>query len=375
MGPVYYKYHGLQLKSTFKIFLTSVAIAGIVFTLSISTTIYIKHDLDNQAEHEFALVCNEIKTKIYSRLNTQSLLLQSCASFISVSDTITRNDWKLFIENSKIFQNLYGYQGLAFNIIIPKEKLKQHDNYFSKTGTTNHSVSPTDEQDTYTSIVYIEPYSKENIKAIGYDTYSEPIRRRAMEYARDFNLTTLTEKLTLVQETQINKQPGIIMYTPVYRRNLPVSNVKERRAAIIGWVSCPYRMEGLMMNILGPWGLDIQNNNKIHLVIYDNDTITPSSILFDSHKNDTIFQNDLSVQMVINPILFNKKNWTLRFSQSKEQYSYFKGKSLVVLIISSFVSLLLFYLSFALFRTWQKAKQLSYEMEARDNELFETKEK
>jgi CHASE1-domain containing sensor protein len=211
------------------------------------------------------------------------------------------------------------------------------------------------------------------MKAIGYDTYSEPIRRRAMEYARDFNLSALTEKLTLVQETQLNKQTGIIMYSPVYKRNLPINNVKERRAAIIGWVSCPYRMDGLMMNILGPWGLENFNNNKIHLVIYDNDTILPGSIMYDSHKNDTNIHDELSVQMCINPILFNEKNWTLRFSQAKEQYSYFQGKVLVVLLSGSVISLLLFCLSLLLYHTCYKAqliaKQLSDEFEAQEKEL------
>jgi hypothetical protein len=105
------------------------------------------------------------------------------------------------------------------------------------------------------------------------------------------------------------------------------------------------------MNILGPWGLDNPNKNKIHLVIYDNDTISPTSILYDSRKNDPTIQDTISVQMRINPLLFNEKNWTLLFSQSKEQYSYFKGEVLIILLSGFAVNLLLFLLTVLLYKT------------------------
>lgn len=323
----------------FNNFLLSHAISCVVLILTIAATIYTKYSLESHAEHEFTIVCNEIKNKIHSRLHTQSVLLQSCSSFISASDTVTSDDWKFFIKNSKIFQNMFGYQGLAYNTIIHKAQ------------TANYEEVPKDEKNTYTSIIYIEPHSKENLKAIGYDTYSEPVRRKAMEFARDFNLSALTDKLTLVQENQTDKQAGIIMYTPVYRKNTPLNNVKDRRNAIMGWVSCPYRMEGLMMNILGPWGLDNPNKKKIHLVIYDNDTISQTSILFDSRKNSPAVQDTISVQIRINPLLFNEKNWTLQFSQSKEQYSYFRGKVLIVLLSGLAISLLSFLLTVRLYKT------------------------
>jgi CHASE1-domain containing sensor protein len=359
MKPDNLKFHDFFLKTSLRNVSLSIAISGIVLILTISATIYTKRYLETQAKYEFERVCNEIKTKIYSRLYTQSLLLQSCSSYISASDSITRDDWKFFIENSMVFQNMFGYQGIAYNVIIPKRQLKQPEINSSKEKVTNCPVYPDEERDTYTSIIYIEPLSKENLRAIGYDTYSEPIRRRAMEYARDFNLSALTGKLTLVQENQVNKQAGIIMYTPVYKRNMPINNVKERRTAIIGWVSCPYRMDGLMMNILGPWGLDNNNSNKIHLVIYDNDSISSGSILYDSRKNETDIHDDISIQIRLNPVLFNEKSWTLKFSQSKEQYSYFKGKVLVVLICGSVVSLLLLGLSFILFTIHRRARQIA----------------
>ena len=53
----------------------------------------------------------------------------------------------------------------------------------------------------YTSIIYLEPFNKRNQRAFGYDMYSEPVRREAMDKARDENIATIAAKIILVQET------------------------------------------------------------------------------------------------------------------------------------------------------------------------------
>lgn len=65
---------------------------------------------------------------------------------------------------------------------------------------------------------------------------TEPVRRAAMERAQDEDLAVLSGKVKLVQETDHDVQPGALMYVPVYRPGLPVANVAQRRAALVGWV-------------------------------------------------------------------------------------------------------------------------------------------
>jgi signal transduction histidine kinase len=370
MKSINQTYRNIFPKTTLKNAAISFTILVIALVITVAATIYTKEDLENQAKHEFALVYNDIKTRVLSRLTTQSLLLQSCSSFISASDTVTWDDWKFFIQNSKISQNILGYQGIGLNIITHKDCLKEQPQHPGNEGIINYAKKPIDERDSYTSIIYIEPDTKENKKAIGYDTYSEPVRRHAMQQARDFNLSTITGKLTLVQENKTNIQAGIIMYTPVYKRNLPVTTVEERRVAIIAWVSCPYRMDDLMTNILSQWD-NLENN--IHLHIYDNDSISQHSILFDSRKDEACLHDYSSLQTLKIPIVFNGKKWTLCFFQAKEKYSYFQSKVLIVLLCGGIISLLLFYLSIIFFstrfRAQQIAKQLTAELKEKNDEI------
>ena len=48
------------------------------------------------------------------------------------SDTITREDWKFFIEKSNVSNYLKGFQGVAYITNVPKKHLQNHSNRFKK---------------------------------------------------------------------------------------------------------------------------------------------------------------------------------------------------------------------------------------------------
>ena len=86
-----------------------VLIVGIVITLGI--TIYTYRIGEKQGNAEFASVCQDIKTKITSRLISHALILRAGSAFFAVTDTVTRSDWREFIEYSRIEKNLPGIAG------------------------------------------------------------------------------------------------------------------------------------------------------------------------------------------------------------------------------------------------------------------------
>ena len=297
----------------------AILIAGLILTTA--GTVYTERYVEAQSKKEFSFVCNEIKEIIDKRLHSHALLLRSGASLFAASDTVTRIDWKAFIEHSELKKNLPGIQGVGFSFIIQKDQLQRHIQNIRKEGFPEYTVNPSGQRDLYTSIIFLEPFADRNLKAFGYDMYSEPVRRAAMEQARDYNMATLSGKVILVQETDKDLQAGVLMYVPVYRNGLPANSMEERRAAILGWVYSPFRMYDLMLGTLGRWNSTDQS--RIHLMIYDNNQVSPVSLLFDSQRNDSINRNDLSTRMLTIPIEFNGKRWTLLFSQPKERFPFY----------------------------------------------------
>ncbi|MCK9414348.1 MAG: CHASE domain-containing protein [Prolixibacteraceae bacterium] len=335
----------------------------ILFTCFFLTYLAVHSTIISNANHEaveYNLIGNEIKTKISTRLNAHALLLNGAASLFATKDTVTRKDWNIYIENCQLDKNLPGIQGVGFSVIVPKNQLKEHIRLIRREGFPEYNITPAGTRDYYTSIIFLEPFSGRNLNAFGYDMFSESVRRKAMEKARDHNIAVLSGKVLLVQEATMDVQAGTLMYVPVYRHDTPVNTVEDRRSAIKGWVYSPYRMNDLMHGILGRW--DLMDVQRMHLQIYDNDVISNATLLFDSQKNDTVKHNDLFKRTLILPVEFNGTKWTLVFSQSKEQYAmqtYLTSNVILILICGIVISLLLYFLVVANFNTKQRAQKIA----------------
>jgi signal transduction histidine kinase len=333
----------------------TILLLGLIITLFITRAIY--NNLKGEVTMEFEFICQELKTKIDARLQAHAQLLRSGAAFFVSSDTVYRTEWKNFNKNSQFDKNLPGIQGIGYSQIIDGTELEQHEKSIRKSGFPNYKVYPEGKRNLYSSIIYLEPFSGRNLTAFGYDMYTDPIRRKAMEIARDSDIASLSGKVILVQETTENKQAGTIMYVPVYKTGMPVITVEQRRKALKGWIFSPYRMNDLMTHILG--NFEDENHDRIMLWIFDNTTISDEGLLYNTGSIDyhNIDKNaNLHYQI---PIDFNGKLWTLKFSKNSEKLTIFHGKVLIFFISGIIISLLLFAFSVVFFNTKLRAKQIS----------------
>lgn len=342
-------------KNYWKAFL--ILVFGIVLTLAF--TLYTDHLVEKQKNQEFSDVCNEIKTKIRLRLHAHAGLLRGGAAFFESVDTVTNQQWENFNKKSRIDLNLPGIQGLGFSLIIAKEQLQKHIALIQSAGFPDYTVFPSGDRDLYTSIIYLEPFTRRNKRAFGYDMFSEPIRKKAMESARDSNIAALSGKVILVQETMDDIQAGTLMYVPVYKKGLPINNVDQRRAAIKGWVYSPYRMNDLMQGILGRW--DILLNNRIQLQIYD-ENVSANSLLYNSQHKDSLLHKDSKVRYESIHLKFNNKKWILNFTQYEDKIGFFQGDVLFVFMSGITISFLLFFLTWSVFGTLSRANEIAKEL-------------
>ncbi len=304
-------------------------------------------------------MCNEIEIKIATRLQAHVLLLQAGTAFFAVSDTVTRAEWKEFVNRSRINKNLPGIQGVGFSLIIPPDQLEQHIKWIQKEGFPDYTVYPEGKRDIYTSIIYLEPFSDRNLRAFGYDMFSQPTRRKAMELSRDNNIATLSGKVDLVQETNSDIQSGTLMYVPLYKRNMPANTVEERRNAIRGWVYSPYRMDDLMRGILGRW--DTDELTRIHMKVYD-DSLSVESLLYDSQKNDLRKRRFVSLRTLSLPVDFNGKKWLLHFTQSRHKV-FFNGFVIIVFIGGIIITTLLYLLMLSFSKVAHRSDQIRHQNE------------
>ncbi len=329
-------------------------LAGLIVTALAAS--YTKSQEDAAAAREFDLVCNEIEGKILDRLNAHEQILRSGAAFYEHAVYVTRQQWHDFTERQKIVLQLPGIQGIGFARLIPRQKLAQHIQQVRDEGFPAYQVRPEGEREIYSSIIYLEPFTDRNLRAFGYDMLTEPVRRAAMERARDTDSATLSGKVILKQETDQDIQAGTLMYVPVYRKGMPRETIEQRRAALLGWVYSTYRMNDLMRGILGRW--DLANNRRIGLEIFDGRQATPDTLLYDSCHADSRRAATASQMTLQRPIISAGHQWTLNFTRAATSIAEY-AKVWLVLFGGTITSLLLAQLFFNLYNTRFNAQQLA----------------
>ncbi len=238
---------------------------GLLATLY--TSLQVRRDIEQDAARQFSFVSDQVTLKIKERLGAYALILQGGAALFAGSGTVDRGEWRAYVERLRAERSVPGVQGIGFSLAIAPEQLSNHVERIRREGFPGYEVRPAGARALYTSIIYLEPFRERNLRAFGFDMFSEPVRRAAMEQARDSGEAALSGKVELVQETGTEVQAGALMYVPVYSNGVTTDTVEQRRAALIGWAYSPYRMDNLMRGILADW---IRSEDQgVELRIYD----------------------------------------------------------------------------------------------------------
>jgi len=219
----------------------------------------------------------EITLRIQQRLEAYEQVLHGVRGLYVASESVERNEFRDYVSTLDLAEHYPGIQGVGFSLIIPPQKKARHIEAMRKEGFVDYTIRPEGERNLYTSAIYLEPFTDRNLRALGYDMYSEAVRRAAMEQARDLDKSAMSGKVRLVQEEGQEVQAGFLMYLPVYRNGSSHENVAERRANVIGWVYAPFRMNDLMHGILG------EQIHNFDLDIFDGENAIPEALMYNSH--------------------------------------------------------------------------------------------
>lgn len=255
-------------------------LTGLVLTFVLQSTP--RESAHHARSDEFDDRVNEIVESISRRLQSHEQILEGASGLFASSDLVSRQEFAAYVQSLRLEGKYPGIQGVGFARLIQPQDVAAHIAAARAEGLTEYDIHPAGQRDIYSSIVYLEPSGWRNQRAIGYDMFSEPVRRLAMEQARDREKTTISGKVRLVQETGKDAQAGFLMYLPVYRPHSPHQTVAERRANLAGWVYAPFRMNDLMAGVLGPRFGNV--SAAFNIEIYDGDSVSTGALMFDSHR-------------------------------------------------------------------------------------------
>ena len=197
-----------------------------------------------------------LAAQLSARMLAYEQLLRGGAGLFGTAGPIGRRDWQTFVQTIGL-DALPGIEGMGWAQRVRASELDAHVAAIRRQGVPEYRIYPSTGSETHGPVVYLEPYSGRNRLALGYDMYGEPVRRRAMQASRDTGSPSLTGRVVLVQDGNQPRQAGFLAYLAVYRPNLPLDTVEQRRDALLGWVYAPFRAADFVHGALGGAWLDV----------------------------------------------------------------------------------------------------------------------
>ena len=324
----------------------------LVFTLLVQLVVWqsLRANEDRAAQEQFQMLGEKVTEAIRKRLRDHEQILLGGAGLFDAVEQVSREQWRLYVERLALAERYPGIQGVGFTQAIRPAERAAHVARIRSQGFADYDIHPAGERELYTSIIFLEPFSGRNLAAFGYDMYAEPIRQQAMQRAAQLGETSITGKVTLVQETHGTVQAGVLLYVPVYRPHLPTSTPDERMQALLGFVYSPYRVDDLMRGILRAADLPLA------LHIYASADEAPEHLLHASREAPAPGSARYSA---LQRLELYGQTWTLRMDSRPEFEDRFHANEALVFGLGLGLSLLVFFLTSSLALRHGRAQALA----------------
>ncbi|MBI5919400.1 MAG: CHASE domain-containing protein [Nitrosomonadales bacterium] len=316
-------------------------------------------------QDEFTFRVDETVKRLTRRMSTYEQVLQGTVGMFAASQEVTRSEFRTYVESLALDNNFPGILGVGFSRAIKPGERAQHIQTMRREGFPNYTLLPLGEREQYSAIVYLEPFNTRNQLALGYDMYSDSVRREAMERARDEGGAVLSGKVTLVQEKldrTPQQQAGALMYLPLYRPHSTHDTVELRRANLSGWIYAPFRMNDFIDGVFNR--LPGEEDDPLDLEIYDGARMSHDSLLY--HSAAVVYaEHPTSSFHTKRQITLAGREWTIMIHSMPEFDARLKsggGVLLAGILTSLLLTLITWLLVNGRARAVELAAQLTHEL-------------
>ncbi|MDQ4121582.1 MAG: CHASE domain-containing protein [Acidobacteriota bacterium] len=335
--------------------------------LTLFSTYYVSQSGEARDRSRFDSAAERTKTKIKDRIDTYIAVLRGAAALFAASDSVTREDFQNYVRRIRVQELFPGIQGVGYVARVRPEEVDLLTARMQSEGFLYFKIRPEGLREEYFPIIYIEPLDRRNNVAIGFDMYSEEIRREAIDRSRDSGIHAASGKVRLVQEeVEEFKQSGFLIYVPVFRSRFAPTTVEERRQDLQGFVYAPFRADDLLRNIVSP-----DETPELDYRVYDGTEATEDNLMHDTKRVRGAVNDPFSPRFEITKtIKVGDRIWTLDFVERPE-FNRSAGAELppFLLISGVIISFVLYGIIRSQASAHAEAEQIAAELFASEREV------
>lgn len=233
-----------------------------------------------EAEREAAVLndrARAIASALERRGNASSAYLRAGAAMFAAVDRVNEALFDRFVSELELDFDYRGAEGIGWAQSLRSYELDQFRAGATRdAGETAEDAeaeenpiqirpAPTGATGRVVPITFLRPATERNRRLIGYDMYSEPVRRAAMEQAERDARPTASGKLAL-RDAGPGEAPGFIIFMPVFRE----AGLNRR---LRGFVYSPFSAEEFLVS-----ALELADAGERGVRLYDGEA-TPDRLL------------------------------------------------------------------------------------------------
>ena len=248
---------------------------GLALTLLVWQTT--RQQVQAAAQLQFNRLADHMRIDLQARLDLLRRTTRGGAAFYSTSPKVDDDLFRDYVRALNLPLHQPGVMGLGYATWKPRADIASLQRRMVAEGLTDFRIRPASSGSHVSAILYLEPLTAANRRAIGYDMSTNPVRRAAMQSARDSGEAALSGMVELVQDqlqpqpkttpTSIQAKPepsalprtmarpGFLLYMPVFHHGQPRATPAARAAALRGWVYMPVRAQDLIDHLPSGQGL------------------------------------------------------------------------------------------------------------------------
>lgn len=209
-------------------------VALLVFAVGLGATVYywnnLKQSVAADRDVAFDRRAQSISNAAGTRMQLYENFLRGSAGLFQVKDFISQKDWDQYHQSYNSKAMYPDIESIGLTRYLPNDELPDFLDRKTVADEEQFAVTPQGKRAVYAPVSLVVAYAAGDTQTKGYDTYTDPILRAAMDRAADTGRPTATGKIPSTRDN-----PAIILYMPIYHKDMPITTPVERRAALLGF--------------------------------------------------------------------------------------------------------------------------------------------
>ncbi|WP_347303067.1 CHASE domain-containing protein [Croceibacterium sp. TMG7-5b_MA50] len=223
-----------------------VAIFLLIGAITIIAVTAIQRGEDGRAAAQLRVRAGGISAALERRANSSSAYLRAGAALMaSMDDAGSASQFRRFVSELRLDADYRGADGIGWAPVVRRAEIPAFNELVSLQSPTPVQLHPALSPDQLFAVpvTFLQPDTERNRRALGFDMFSEPVRRAAMLEAERTARPTATDKVVLQQEQSGSKGAGFLIYMPVFEGAVGGRQLR-------GFIYSPFNAQDFLAGVL-----------------------------------------------------------------------------------------------------------------------------